>query len=49
MNHALQSVARLPLSSVEPLSPSAFQVALLYVVIVCCYVLLSLWRKTGKN
>jgi len=48
MNHALQSVARLPLSSVEPLSPSAFQVALLYVVIVCCYVLLSLWRKNNE-
>lgn len=49
MNHTLEAVSRMPMSTIEPLSPTALQVALVYVLIVCCYVLLSLWRKRQEK
>lgn len=42
MSHALEWVARLPLSSIEGINLSAVQVYLIYIIIACCYVAISL-------
>lgn len=42
MNHLLTGIAALPACSIEGLNPTGMQVLLIYVVIGCCYVLLSL-------
>ena len=42
MNHALGWVALLPMSSIEDIRLSAMQVYLIYIIIVCCYIALSL-------
>ena len=42
MNRFLSGIAALPACSIDGLNPSGMQVLLIYVVIGCCYVLLSL-------
>jgi competence protein ComEC len=42
MNHALRWVAQLPLSSIEGIRLSAIQLLLIYIIIGCCYVALSI-------
>ena len=42
MNRLLETVARLPYSSIEGLHPTVWQVALIYIIIGSAYVLLSL-------
>ena len=42
MNHALGWVAQLPLSSIEGIRLSAIQLLLIYIIIGCCYVALSI-------
>lgn len=42
MNRFLSGIAALPACSIEGLTPTGMQVLLIYVVIGCCYVLLSL-------
>lgn len=42
MNHALEWVAQLPMSHIEGINLSAVQVYLIYIMIVCSYVIISL-------
>ena len=42
MNQALGWVAQLPFSSIEGINLSAIQVYLIYIIIICCYVAISL-------
>ena len=49
MNHALEWMARLPVSSIEDINLSAVQVYLIYIIIVCCYVIISLRYPTAQR
>ena len=45
MNHTLGWVAQLPLSSIEGIRLGAIQLFLIYIIIVCCYVALTVSRR----
>lgn len=49
MNHALAGVAQLPWSSIEGIHLSAVQVYLIYIIIACCYVLVSLKYPAARR